>query len=644
MITIFKNIKDINSPNYITIDEALNRVKSGRSKTAIDGIRNAKDKKERSKFKQNLPSVCFSGKFSIPVKKKTKSGKEYVSCRDDESLSEHSGFVILDFDAVENLEQRKKELSEDEYSYAVWISPSGDGLKVLVKVPSNPLDHEAHYMALINKYPELDTTSKSLSRVCYESYDPEIYINKKSEVWIDKKYEEVKKPVKKEVNNTSQKSQGSRLPIDRVLDIVRDAVDGEKHAKLIKAGFLLGGFVASGEIDESEGVLALEREILSKGVDDEEAAKKAIADSVEAGKGDPVVDDQQTYSSNSALPKKKQSLGKLLSTESDEKEWLKLARKNAIPQGFDIGSTHFDRHFRLKTKTLVGIFGVDGAGKTTLHHFLAVCYSKRHHVNWLLICKENQTAAVRQKLMTLYAGKPLHKMNDVEYEEAHKFAYKYFDILENNVDINIDNFFEVLRECYSKKHYFTTFLDPYNAIQYDQTPNKNYTFIDKLREFSNEYNMAFHISMHISTEKARNWVYGDKDTLFDFNGNEIPVSGQPKIPRKNFVEGGQPIANKLDDIIISHRVMKIMELRNYTLIAVDKVKEEQTGGMVSYEEPIKFYKEYGFDSFLDSEKKNPLIPSTTPIITPAPEDYNSNLIIEPNLSFDYDSEEIDDFD
>ena len=97
-----------------------------------------------------------------------------------------------------------------------------------------------------------------------------------------------------------------------------------------------------------------------------------------------------------------------------------------------------------------------------------------------------------------------------------------------------------------------------------------------------------------------------------------------KIPRKNFVEGGQPIANKLDDIIIVHRIPKLPEIRSYILISIDKVKEEKTGGMVSFEEPILFLKRGKHNTFVDKYLINPLLPINT----------IQQSIIIPNKEFD----------
>ena len=88
MITIYKNIFS-KEANYISIDKALERIKSGKSKEQIEEIRNAVDKEKANKLKLNLPSVCFSGKFG--------------NNRQDADLITHSGYLVLDFDHVKDV-------------------------------------------------------------------------------------------------------------------------------------------------------------------------------------------------------------------------------------------------------------------------------------------------------------------------------------------------------------------------------------------------------------------------------------------------------------------------------------------------------------------------------------------------------------
>lgn len=172
-VTIFSNIKETSVPFYRDVIAILARVKDGKSKDLVRKIRLEKDKETRNKLKQELPAICFSGKFSK---------------REDSALLEHSGLICLDFDDFPSNDEilaKKDELANDPYTFAVFISPSGNGLKVLVKIPADTSKHKTFFNALENYYncEQFDKTSKNVSRVCYESYDPTIYVNINSQEW-----------------------------------------------------------------------------------------------------------------------------------------------------------------------------------------------------------------------------------------------------------------------------------------------------------------------------------------------------------------------------------------------------------------------------------------------------------------------------
>lgn len=159
-VTIFRNIFD-KEPHYIPVDKCLERIKTGKSMELISNIRQQLDKERADKLKANLPSVCFSGKF-----------KE----RKDECILEHSGFIVLDFDEVHELRDKQTEIISQPFVYACWISPRGNGLKTLIRIAEGK-KHREHFHALKELFPDADKSGINESRVCYESYDPEIYIN-----------------------------------------------------------------------------------------------------------------------------------------------------------------------------------------------------------------------------------------------------------------------------------------------------------------------------------------------------------------------------------------------------------------------------------------------------------------------------------
>jgi hypothetical protein len=175
IVTIFQNIRDTDTPFFRDVNIILDRIKegAGTTKEIVKRIRQEKDKSERNEIKKQLPAICFSGKFTK---------------REDLSLTEHSGLICLDFDGYQKqkeLLQDKETLSKNKFVYSVFISPSGNGLKVLVKIPAEPDNHKNYFNSL-EKYfnsPYFDKTSKNISRVCYESYDPLIHINPNSSIW-----------------------------------------------------------------------------------------------------------------------------------------------------------------------------------------------------------------------------------------------------------------------------------------------------------------------------------------------------------------------------------------------------------------------------------------------------------------------------
>lgn len=185
-VTIFKNIKDTDAPFYRDVRVILERIKEGATKELVKRIRIEKDKNERNELKKQLPAICFSGVFNK---------------RNDNSLTQHSGLICLDFDNypnVKEMRQDKEKLSRSKYVYSVFISPSGNGLKVLVKIPADADNHINYFNSLAKHFDSqyFDKTSKNLSRVCYESHDPVIHINENSSVWDtieEREYTEVSK-------------------------------------------------------------------------------------------------------------------------------------------------------------------------------------------------------------------------------------------------------------------------------------------------------------------------------------------------------------------------------------------------------------------------------------------------------------------
>lgn len=174
VITYFKTIFEKSTPFYKDVEYAFKRIKEGNSKDLIESIQKESEKVKQTVLKEQLPVIRFAGQF-------TKNN--------DDSLTKASGLIILDFDnydkSSEMLKMRKK-LEKDKYSFAVFTSPRGNGLKLLVKIPeANQYTYKRYFESLAEYYNDVhfDMKCSNISRACFESYDPNIFINKDSELW-----------------------------------------------------------------------------------------------------------------------------------------------------------------------------------------------------------------------------------------------------------------------------------------------------------------------------------------------------------------------------------------------------------------------------------------------------------------------------
>ncbi len=176
-ISIFKSIKEPNSPYNRPVLDFLNRIKNGSSATElVFQFRKTGD----NYYKQQLPCATFGGVFSH---------------RKNDSLVKFSQFACLDFDKFENtidVNEIKEHLKKDSCLFCCFISPSGKGVKAVFRVANEPQRYKAMYKALCIKYNDvhLDSKTSDIARACYESFDPDIYINANCTEWCEFEEEE----------------------------------------------------------------------------------------------------------------------------------------------------------------------------------------------------------------------------------------------------------------------------------------------------------------------------------------------------------------------------------------------------------------------------------------------------------------------
>jgi hypothetical protein len=177
MITIFKNFNEV--VEHKTIQTILEEIKIGKYKPGIIYLRKslAENKTDAyNKAKKSLPAFTPSGKF--------------IGGRKLEFLADYSSCIILDIDKLSaaDLQNAKHLANQSEFTFASFISPSGNGLKILVKINSDKANHkdafllvQAHYEAILKL--EIDKSGKDVTRLCFYSYDENLYYNEKAKIF-----------------------------------------------------------------------------------------------------------------------------------------------------------------------------------------------------------------------------------------------------------------------------------------------------------------------------------------------------------------------------------------------------------------------------------------------------------------------------
>ena len=172
-ITLFKKLTD-KQGNTIALGDWLDDIQNGRQRQLIEQIRATRPGAERDALKKQLDGVTISGVFE--------------GQRKANFIKQHSGLLGLDFDKVEDLERKLNAIKCDQYCLAVFISPSGNGIKVVV--PINPEKHKEAFRTLSEHFQihyglTADEACKDVPRLMYTSCDPNLHFNGAAARWPD---------------------------------------------------------------------------------------------------------------------------------------------------------------------------------------------------------------------------------------------------------------------------------------------------------------------------------------------------------------------------------------------------------------------------------------------------------------------------
>jgi len=163
-VSVYRDAITLINPDYLVLPDVVARIRNGQSKELITRIRLGK-----TNLKLQLPVICFSGEFRQ---------------RCNTGLVKYSGYIVLDYHDVSDLTELKTSICSNPYTNCCFVSSGGRGLKVVVHV-SGDSKHHAQMVEAVSKYYPVQGLgiAKDISRICFESYDPDIYFNPESRIF-----------------------------------------------------------------------------------------------------------------------------------------------------------------------------------------------------------------------------------------------------------------------------------------------------------------------------------------------------------------------------------------------------------------------------------------------------------------------------
>lgn len=165
-------VRNVFPAETLRLHRVFELITSDKYKKSTEDLRAITDVKEARKFKANrFDYVTFSGVFEK---------------RNDSNLLQHSNLLTIDFDHLDNLQELKTQLLNDEYfeTEMLFTSPSGDGLKWIIRIDILEVSHSEYFTAVANYIKqtyniEVDQSGKDVSRACFLPYDPTAFLHKR---------------------------------------------------------------------------------------------------------------------------------------------------------------------------------------------------------------------------------------------------------------------------------------------------------------------------------------------------------------------------------------------------------------------------------------------------------------------------------
>lgn len=416
-------------------------------KLVSQGVNGAVLRDEKAK----LPAVLFNGVFAE---------------RNNAGLQQASGLMILDWD----------EISDDlykiqDYVYAVFKSPTAKGFKALIRIPvvKSDAEYKTYFAAIQKLVPSIDPSGKDIARLCYFSFDDAIAIHEwdKVKVWTERI---IPKPFDQPKFHNSQKnSKTDPTLIAKAMRMISNSILGTRHETALKAGRLIGGYVAGKQVDEFEAKDIMETHIMKHSPDDYIDHYKAFLDGIENGKKQPLTKKELKEIDE------EDKLGTIHISLDEVEEKMDYFFHNGMPKGYKLGWKDLDENYTLVLGSTTYLYSSPYSGKSQFWNESLINLSKFYGMRHAIFSPETGEAyEIYTELCRIYAKKNYshYAMTDIEREEAKDFIKRHFIVIDGDYfekDLTIQDIcdYTTMLETKLNQKIHTLTIDPYNELKHD---------------------------------------------------------------------------------------------------------------------------------------------------------------------------------
>jgi len=534
-VTMYKSIfsKD---PYTVTLEKVFDRIKNEKTIDTIQKIRSIENHSEKNDVKKTLPIICFSGTFA---------GE-----RKAENLISHSGFIILDFDKVKiDVAEKKKELMKNHFVLAAFVSPSGDGVKAIIKI-LDTTKHLDHYLSLLKEFTDADRSTKDVSRACFDCSDKAILIN-----WNCVAYTKILKTEKITFNERIEFKTDVQSDFDKLCKWLENKNEVFQSGNRNNFIFNLAGACCRFGIDNITAEHLISYNYLSKDTDFtvsemrttiNSAYKKNVQGSAKFDNGK-LIEKQTLQEVTIDLCESVKDVIYGKDVKSDSLNIYRRGYESAEHWGINL----VDSIWKPKRGEITCITGIGNYGKSAFLNYLLLCKSLKDKSKWAVFSPESFPAhEFYHSLVEVIIGTNCTPYNydgtinhnqptEADYELVYNFVSEhFFYVFPKETSPTPQYIQSIFLELIIKEKCDGCIIDPFNQLENDYKGSRDdrylTTFLSDCKNFANINNVFFFIVAHPKQmQKNTTGNYPEPD-VYD-------------------LAGGAMWNNKMDNIVVFHR-------------------------------------------------------------------------------------------